>query len=106
MELDETQRAGMAGAEVVQLYVSAPAGKLPKPALELRAFAKTRALAPGEAEVVSFELGPRELASFDPDAGAWVAEAGKYTLRAAASATDIRRTATLELKSAAQVALR
>jgi beta-glucosidase len=96
----------VAGAEVVQLYVSAPTGKLPKPTLELRAFAKTRALAPGEAEVVSFELGPRELASFDPDAGAWVAEAGKYTLRAAASATDIRRTATLELKSAAQVALR
>lgn len=96
----------VAGAEVVQLYVSAPRGKLAKPALELRAFGKTRVLAPGEAEVVSFELGPRELASFDPDAGAWVAEAGKYTLRAAASATDIRRTATLELKSAAQIALR
>lgn len=88
----------VAGKEVVQLYLSAPPGKLTRPALELRAFAKTRTLAPGEAEVVSFELGPRELASFDPDAKAWVADAGKYTLRAAASATDVRRTATLELK--------
>jgi len=96
----------LAGAEVVQLYVSAPAGKLPKPAIELRAFGKTRRLGPGEAEVVSFELGPRELASFDPAAGAWVADAGKYTLRAGASATDIRRTTTLELKSPAQIALR
>jgi beta-glucosidase len=96
----------VAGAEVVQLYVSAPKGKLPKPAIELRAFGKTKPLAPGEAEVLSFELGPRELASFDPGVEAWVADAGKYTLRAAASATDIRRTATLELKSAAQVAVR
>jgi beta-glucosidase len=105
-EVRVENRGKVAGAEVVQLYVSAPAGKLPKPAIELRAFGKTRRLGPGEAEVVSFELGPRELASFDPDAAAWVAEAGTYTLRAAASATDIRRTATLELKSPARVALR
>ena len=95
-----------AGAEVVELYISAPAGKLSKPALELRAFAKTRRLEPGEAESVSFELGPRELASFDPDASAWVAEAGQYTLRAGASAADLRSTATLELKNAASVPLR
>jgi beta-glucosidase len=96
----------VAGAEVAQLYVSAPKGKLPKPALELRAFGKTKTLAPGEAEVMSFELGPREFASFDPDAAAWVADAGQYTLRAGASVADIRSTATIELKNPAQVALR
>ncbi|HWO12067.1 MAG TPA: fibronectin type III-like domain-contianing protein [Polyangiaceae bacterium] len=97
----------VAGAEAVQLYVSAPAGKLERPAIELRAFGKTRRLEPGEAESLSFELGPRELAAFDSDGHAcWVAEAGTYTLRAGASAADIRRTATLELKSATRVALR
>jgi beta-glucosidase len=93
------------GAEVVQLYVSAPKDALPKPALELRRFDKTRALAPGESQTLSFELGPRELASFDPAAAAWVASAGTYTLRAGASSADLRQTAALQLAQSARVPL-
>ena len=80
------------GREVVQLYLSAP-GK-DKPALELRAFAKTKLLKPGESEVVSFKLVPRDLASFDRATSSWVAEAGTYTVKVGASCEDIRQTAT------------
>ncbi len=86
-----------AGREVVQLYVSAPPGRLDKPALELKGFAKTRRLQPGETQTVSFEVTPRDLASFDPAASSWVAEAGKYWIKIGASSRDIRQTAAFEL---------
>jgi beta-glucosidase len=100
-----TNRGKVPGAEVVQLYVSAPREGLPKPLLELRRFAKTRRLAPGEAQTLSFELGPRELASFDDKASAWVVAAGTYTLHAGASAQDLRRSARLQMSAAANVPL-
>jgi beta-glucosidase len=93
------------GAEVVQLYVSAPHAGLAKPPLELRRFAKTRRLEPGEAQTLSFEIGPRELASFDPAAGAWVVAAGTYTLRAGASSADLPRTAALKVSRASTIPL-
>lgn len=76
-----------AGKEVVQLYVAAPKGKLAKPQLELKAFAKTRLLTPGETQQLQFTLTPYQLSSFDPQASAWVMEAGNYFIMAAASAT-------------------
>lgn len=102
----EVRNAGkVAGSEVVQLYVSAPKAEQPQPTIELRRFAKTRRLEPGEAQTVSFELGPRELASFDADGAAWVARAGEYTLSAAASAADLRRSKKLRLERELRVPL-
>jgi beta-glucosidase len=89
-----TNAGQAAGREVVQLYVSAPGKSQPKPALELRAFAKTRSLEPGESEKLSFTLTGRDLASFDEAASSWVAEAGTYTVKLGASSADIRQTAT------------
>jgi len=81
---------GVPGREVVQLYLSAPARRLDKPALELKGFAKTRLLEPGESETLEFLLTPRSIASFDPARSSWVAEEGAYTVKVGASARDIR----------------
>lgn len=105
LTLGVTNRGKRAGAEVVQLYVSAPRDGLPKPLLELRRFAKTRQLAPGEAQNLSFEIGPRELSSFDATAGAWAIAAGTYTLHAGASVVDLRRSARLQVAAASSVPL-
>lgn len=82
----------VAGKEVVQLYYSAPQGKLGKPSKELAAFKKTKLLIPGESEtvVVSFDIA--DMASFD-DLGkiqksARVLEKGVYSFYIGTSVRD------------------
>ncbi|MGD8898077.1 MAG: glycoside hydrolase family 3 C-terminal domain-containing protein, partial [Acidobacteriota bacterium] len=94
---------GAPGREVVQLYVSAPGKSMPKPALELRRFAKTRMLPPGEQETLSFTLTARDLASFDEASSSWQVEAGSYTVKVGASSEDIRQTATFAKAAAGTV---
>lgn len=80
----------VAGREVVQLYVSAPDGKLKKPGEELVAFGKTSLLKPGKSEKLSFTIDAKAFASFDEASSAWVLEAGNYTLKAGASSKNIK----------------
>jgi beta-glucosidase len=82
-----------AGREVVQIYLSAPSQKLNKPSEELVAFGKTKLLKPGETQTLSFELNPMDLASFDSPSSSWIAEAGEYVVKAAASSKDIKQKA-------------
>ena len=92
-----TNTGDTAGREVVQVYVSVPEGLLDTPERELRAFAKTDRLAPGDAQTISFALTPADVASYDPDRAAWVVAAGTYTVRVGASSEDIRQRATFSL---------
>ena len=89
----------VAGKEVVQLYVSAPDVAANKPEKELKAFAKTKELKPGEAVVVTLKVNADDLASYDEAASAWVVTPGNYKFLVGASSRDIK--ATLEAAVAA-----
>ena len=98
VEVKNTGRA--AGKEVVQLYVSAPdAAVADKPEKELKAFAKTKELKPGESAVVTLKVNAADLASYDEAASAWTVTPGTYKFLIGASSRDIR--ATLEAEAVA-----
>lgn len=98
---DITNKGSNPGKEAVQLYVAAPASKLVKPAKELRAFAKTDLLQPGQTQHMTFTFTAQDLASFDKDASAWITEkATTYKAMVGASSQDIRLELPFEVKKA------
>jgi len=87
----------VSGKEIAQVYVTAPNGQLEKPAQELKAFAKTRELQPGESQTLTMQIPVRMLASFDEQGSQWLTEAGNYTFKIGSSSRDIRCTATAKV---------
>lgn len=91
------------GKEVVQVYVSAPAGKLDKPYQDLAGFVKTPALAPVVSEQVEVSFDLRDMASYDEERSAYILEAGKYVIRVGTSSVDTVPAAVIELDAEAVV---
>lgn len=88
----------MTGKETVQVYVSAPKNKqIEKPAKELKAFAKTRQLKPGEAQDLRIEIDIDDLASWNEGSHEWQTDSGTYTILLGASSSDIRGKAIVKL---------
>lgn len=78
----------VSGKEVVQVYVSAPGKDMDKPARELKGFAKTRQLQPGESQTVSVSVPYESLASFSEKDSCWQVEEGDYQILVAKNAAD------------------
>jgi len=90
----------VAGKEAVQVYVTAPAGGLEKPERELKAFAKTRELKPGESQVLEMKIDSYTLASYNDNTVQWETAAGTYKVLVGASVEDIRCTSTVKVAKA------
>lgn len=75
------------GKKVVQIYVQPPQGQLGKPLRNLAAFAKTKALTPGERQSIELTVPFQIFASYDETgvtgiASSYVLEAGEYVVYA------------------------
>lgn len=68
------------GRAVVQLYMSAPETRVPRPARELVAFVKTPSVAKGESFIAELDFAPDDFAAYDDKACEWVTEKGEYRL--------------------------
>ena len=97
VSLDVRNIGNRASKEVVQLYVSAPKGKLNKPYQELKAFGKTKELKPGESERLSLKIKTTDLSSYDEESSAWIMEKGKYLLRLGRHSRDTKVICALQL---------
>lgn len=98
-----TNVGSTAGREVVQLYLTAPEGRLTKPYQELKAYKKIGMLQPGESETVTLSLPTESLASYDEAQAAFVMEAGDYLLRVGRHSRDTQVAAVLRLDGDAVV---
>ena len=88
------------GKEVVEVYISAPDNKAAnKPVKELKAFAKTKLLKPGESETLTLTVKAEDLASFDEASSSWVVAEGEYQFLVGASSQDIKATLTASAKA-------
>ena len=98
VEATITNTDKVAGKEIAQVYVSAPKNKqMEKPVKELKAFAKTRLLQPGESQTLRMTMKKSDLASWNESLHGWQVDAGTYTIQIGASSADIRGKASIKL---------
>ena len=97
--------ATYSGKEVVQVYYSAPTGKLEKPYQELAAYVKTKELAPGESEELIITYQVDRMASYDVQRASYVLEAGTYYVRVGVNsrATKVSAAVVLDQETVTEV---
>lgn len=89
-----------AGKNVVELFVAAPnSKKANKPAKELRAFAKTGLLQPGQSEHVVMSVTAADLASFNASKSSWITDAGTYQFLVCSSASQVEAQVSARVKA-------
>jgi beta-glucosidase len=96
-----TNTGSVAGDEVVQLYIRDEIASVPRPAKELKGYARLRLL-PGETKSITFHLPIDQLAFYDRDLNL-VIEAGKVTVMLGSSSEDIRLAGEFEIIGACKM---
>lgn len=97
INLDVCNIGNYSGKEVVQLYVSAPIGKLNKPYQELKGYIKTDELKANDKQNITIEINTIDLASYDEESSSWLMEKGKYLLRIGNSSRNTEIVGAIEL---------
>ncbi len=99
-----TNAGKVPGREVVQLYASYPRSSVERCVRELKGFAKTKLLKPGESETVKIPLTARDLAYFDDFSHRFTTPAGTYELSVGSSSRDLRGKVTVATDKTVQFA--
>lgn len=90
VDVDVKNTGRYTGKDIVEVYVKAPGKDMDKPERELRGFAKTANLAPGEKETVSIDIPYTSMASFNATDNQWQVEEGEYKVMVAKNAADTK----------------
>ncbi|EED17952.1 beta-glucosidase, putative [Talaromyces stipitatus ATCC 10500] len=85
-----------AGAQIIQLYISAPNSPTPRPIKELHGFEKV-SLAPGEEKTVSITIDKYATSLWDEIESMWKSEGGEYEVLVGTSSVDILGKAVLKV---------
>jgi beta-glucosidase len=96
VSVDIQNTGARSGAEVVQLYVHAPASPVERPVKELKGFRKL-VLGTGEKGTVKFSLDTRSFAYFDTGRKEWVVPPGEYEILLGRSSRDIALQAKVQI---------
>jgi beta-glucosidase len=96
VSVDVTNSGPAAGDEVVQLYVSHPASKVPRAIRDLRGYRRVT-LKPGETQTVRFAVPVSSLAYWSEGTHGWVVESAPVKLQVGASSADIRAEHTVQV---------
>jgi beta-glucosidase len=78
-----------AGAEIAELYVGDSHASIPRPAKELKGFAKVK-LDPGETKQITLALDRRAFSFFDVKNHDWTAEPGDFAILVGGSSANIQ----------------
>lgn len=100
--VDVTNDGPVAGAEVVQLYVTYPNSSVERSVRELKGFARVE-LEPGATETVTIELPVNDLAYYDVAASAWALEALEHEVLIGTSSRDLPLATNLSVSAARPV---
>lgn len=87
------------GKEVVQIYLSAPVGKLHKEKVSLCGFSKTKCLQPAERQNVEVKFDLRNCASYDEETASFILEKGEYIVYLGENAEELTAICILNVDS-------
>lgn len=97
LSVDITNTGKYKGKETVQLYIGDEKASIDRPNKELKGFDKVE-LEPGETKTVIFDIKPEALMFWSEHTHTWTVEPGQFKAYVCASETDVRGTATFEMK--------
>jgi beta-glucosidase len=98
VSFDVTNTGTRAGADVAQIYVGEAHAKVPRPARELKGFARVD-LKPGETKTAMVTLDGRAFSYYDAEAKSWHADPGEFQILLGRSSQDIQLHSSLTLSA-------